>query len=219
MNKNTLIIALLVGIIVTIGFGFYKKATKNIVVRTDLQIVQQTPTEDFYSMFKGSEYIAKAIGEMINSEEFMNKITKKDKKLENILSNKPLEQKLQKWSEIVKIDDVTVHGRFSVYVRSKNLDFAKTLSLEVADTIINNNSMYQGEATKKRKIVIVKNQDGETIDQYEEDDGNYGSHITIRVISSPFVVSENKSLPFVVGLVAFVSVIFLAYLRRVAKSL
>ena len=219
MNKNILLIALSVGIVCAVGFGFYEKATKKIIVRTDLQIVQQTPTEDFYSMFKGSEYIAKAIEEMIDSEEFMNKILKEDKNLEKIIMAPTLEKKLKKWGELVKIDDVTVHGRFSVYVSSEDLDFAKSLSLKVADTIINNNSMYQGEATKKRKIVIVKNQEGETIDQYEEDDGNYGSHITIRVISGPFAVSENKTLPFVVGIVGFMSVIFLAYLRKVSKSL
>ncbi len=219
MNKNTLVIALIIGIVSAVGFGFYKEATKKIIVRTDLQIVQQTPTEDFYSMFKGSEYIAKAIKEMVSSEEFMNKILKKDKNLGKVVVAGSLEKKLKKWNELVKIDDVTVHGRFSVYVKSEDLDFAKSLSLEIADTIINNNSMYQGEATKKKKVIVVKNQEGDTIDQYEEDDGNYGSHITIRVISGPYAVGDNKFFPFVIGIVGFIGVLFLAYLRKVSQSL
>ncbi len=219
MNQSTIVIGIIVGVVLSAGVIFYNSAINKTIIRTDLQIVQQTETEDFYSMFKGSEYIANAIGEMVESEELMNKIIKKEEKLESYLSEERLEKKLKKWNEMVYVDDVTVHGRMSIYVKNDDVSFAKSLSLNVADTIINNNGMYQGEITKKRKIVIVKNQEGDIIEEYEEDDGNYGAHITIRRISGPFVVQDNKFMPIIIGIFGFITVIFIGYLRKVSQSL
>jgi len=198
---------------------FYRASARH-TIRTDFQIVQQTETEDFYSMFKGSEYIAEATGEMVGSEEFMNKIIKKDNDLEKRIIAGSLQKKIEKWNKMVYVDDVTVHGKFSLYVKSNDIKFAKTLSLKIADTIINDNDMYQGEKNKKRKIVIVKNQDGEIIEQYEEDDGNYGAHISIRTISEPIIMAGNSlSFAIIAGLVSFFGILFLGYLKKISESL
>lgn len=220
MNENTIIIGIIFGIVVAVSMHTYKKTTSNTITRTDLQIVQQSETEDFYSMFKGSEYIANAIGEMVESEEFMNKIIKKEEVLEKYMTLGSLQNRLKKWNKLVYVDNVTVHGRMSIYVKNNDVNFAKSLSLSVADTIINDNGMYQGKKSKKRKIVIVKNQEGEIIEEYEEDDGNYGAHIVIRKISGPFVMSENNlSIALISGTLGFMAIMCICYLRKVSQSL
>ncbi len=168
---------------------FYRASARH-TIRTDFQIVQHIQTEDYYALFKASEYIANAMAETVASEEFMQKVMTKNPALKELLPQ-DRQERLRAWRTMVWIDDVTTHGGFSLYVRGDDVEKTRAIAKDVATLITKDNGMYGGKNTVKKKVVVVKNENGDTIEEYEEDDGNIDDYISIRVISGPLLFTRN----------------------------
>ena len=219
-NMNyTIKIIIIAGIvaIVVMSLLMITSSTKT-AVKMDFQVTQDIATDDFYSLFKSSEFVAGAIDEMVSSEEFMNKVIKKDGSVSQKFSNNR-EERLKQWNETVYVDDITVHGRFSVIISHKDKNFAQQLAPIVSDLIINDNGLYQGAQKKEKQIIIIKNEQGDIIDQYEED-ADDGVRLIIRQISGPLEYAKYPLTKIIsIGLGAFLITLLIGYIHRVSRTL
>ena len=164
---------------------------KRIETATDFMVVQKTGQQDFYTMFKSSEYLGKVLGESIYSEKFINTVIETGKVNSEFL---PFDKqdRLKEWRQMVMVAKNIELGMLRVSVKSDSEREATRVMQGIEQVLIEKNALFRG--------------------------GDEGS-VEIRVLSGP-IVSRNPDFSEIalVVLVGFVSGVMLATLYLLIKS-
>ncbi len=177
MNKHfLLLIREKIGVILmggvflgALSFLFLVVSEKNFKVNTDYLIVQnQTGNQDFYTLVKSSEYIAKVFGEAIYSELFIDEVIKTGKVNSELL---PFDKKkrLKNWNKIVKINRDHTAGIINIAVLHDDQREALAVSEGIAEVFKSKSYLFRG----------------------------HGQDIDIRILSGP-ILEKNPGLKNIV---------------------
>lgn len=160
--------------------------------KMDFLVVQaNTSNQDFYSMFKSSEYLGKVLSESVYSERFINALVETGKVNKEFL---PFDKgdRLATWSKMVTVEKNLELGILSVTVKGeKERDVARVMD-GIAVVLTEKNSLFRGGDEKS---------------------------VEIRILSGP-ILSENPDLPKILKVVlgAFLAGVFMATFFVVVKS-
>ena len=160
--------------------------------KMDFLVVQtNTSNQDFYSMFKSSEYLGKVLSESVYSERFINALVETGKVNKEFL---PFDKgdRLATWSKMVTVEKNLELGILSVTVKGeKERDVARVMD-GIAVVLTEKNSLFRGGDEKS---------------------------VEIRILSGP-ILSENPDLSKILKVVlgAFLAGVFMATFFVVVKS-
>lgn len=160
--------------------------------KMDFLVVQANAgSQDFYSLFKSSEYLGKVLSESMYSERFINALVETGKVNKEFL---PFDKgdRLATWSQMVKVEKNLELGILSVTVAGeRERDVARIMD-GIAQVLTEKNMLFRGGDEKS---------------------------VEIRILSGP-ILSENPDLTkiFKVVAVAFLAGIFVATFYIIVRS-
>lgn len=176
-------------LVAALSFFFLVVSQKNFKVGTDFLVVQDKDgAQDYYSLFKSSEYIGRVLGEAIYSDLFVNEMIKTGKINEEFL---PFDKKsrLREWNKIISVKRNPEVSMLSVTVYGNNREDTLKISEGITEVLTTKSYLFRGS----------------------------GQNIDVRVLSGP-IVEKNPDLPdiilvmiggFIVG--ALISIVWLFY--------
>lgn len=113
-------------------------------VRTDFLITQSNSgSQDFYSLSRSAEYAGKVLSEAVYSERFVEAVVETGKVRSDFLPADKKER-LDQWSEMIKIQKNLELGMIQVSVLHDNQRDALQISQAVADVLTQKNSQFRG---------------------------------------------------------------------------
>lgn len=140
------------------GLMFLEKPFQS---RMDFLVVQTSAqTQDFYSLFKSSEYLGKVLSEAIYSERFIDAVIETGKVNAEFL---PLgkKERLQAWSEMVAVRKNLELGIIGVTVNGESeRDVARVMN-GIALVLTQKNTLFRGGDEKSVEIRILSGPIGE----------------------------------------------------------
>ncbi|MBP9727931.1 MAG: hypothetical protein KBD27_00980 [Candidatus Moranbacteria bacterium] len=160
--------------------------------KMDFLVVQANASnQDFYSLFKSSEYLGKVLSESVYSERFINALVETGKVNKEFL---PFDKgdRLATWSKMVTVEKNLELGIISVTVKGeKERDVARVMD-GIAVVLTEKNSLFRGGDEKS---------------------------VEIRILSGP-ILSENPDFSKILKVVgvAFLAGVFIATFFIVVKS-
>lgn len=147
---------LLAGIFVAaVSFFAVTVLSPRFKVTTDYMVVQtNTQSQDFYSLFKSSEYLGKVLSESIWSERFINAVIETGKVSKEFL---PMDksERLKAWRSMVSVEKNIELGMISVTVKSDTDREAGKVMQAVSDVLITKNVEFRGGDEKAVEIRIL----------------------------------------------------------------
>lgn len=167
-----------------IGFFGLLMIEKPFQTKMDFLVVQANAgNQDFYSLFKSSEYLGKVLSESVYSERFINALIETGKVNKEFL---PFDKgdRLATWASMVKVEKNLELGILGVtVVGERERDVARVMD-GVAQVLTEKNALFRGGDEKS---------------------------VEIRILSGP-IVSESPDLTKIVKVVAvaFLAGVFLA---------
>lgn len=124
-------------------------------VTTDYMVVQtNTQSQDFYSLFKSSEYLGKVLSESIWSERFINAVIETGKVSKEFLPFDKSER-LKAWRGMVSVEKNIELGMISVTVKSDTDREAGKVMQAITDVLITKNVEFRGGDEKAVEIRIL----------------------------------------------------------------
>ena len=124
-------------------------------VRTDYMVVQSSGSQDFYTLFKSSEYLSKVLSESIYSERFINAVIETGKVNAQSFLPTNKKERLAAWRSMVEIEKNLELGMLSVTVKADvEKEAAKTMEA-LSDVLINRNTEFRGGEAKAVEIRIL----------------------------------------------------------------
>lgn len=152
-KKGSLILA---GIFVAaVSFFSVTLLSPRFKVTTDFMVVQSnTQYQDFYTLFKSSEYLGKVLSESIWSERFINAIIETGKVGKEFL---PLDksERLKAWRSMVSVEKNIELGMLSVTVKADTDREAGKVMQALSDVLITKNIEFRGGDEKAIEIRIL----------------------------------------------------------------
>lgn len=160
---------------------------------TDFMVVQTTAqSQDFYSLFKSSEYLGRVLAQAIGSERFIDAVIETGKVEKGFL---PVEksERLKTWREMVTVKSDAELGMMSVVIKADTDREASKIMQAVSEVLTTKNAAFRGGDEKA---------------------------VEIRVLSGPITERnpEPKELILVI-MAAFMSGVALMTLRVVQKAI
>ncbi len=147
---------LLAGIFVAaVSFFAVTAFSPRVKVTTDYMVVQtNTQSQDFYSLFKSSEYLGKVLSESIWSERFINAVLETGKVGKEFL---PMDksERLKAWRSMVSVEKNIDLGMISVTVKSDTDREAGKVMQAISDVLITKNVEFRGGDEKAVEIRIL----------------------------------------------------------------
>lgn len=147
---------LLAGIFVAaVSFFTVTAFSPRVKVTTDYMVVQtNTQSQDFYSIFKSSEYLGKVLSESIWSERFINAVLETGKVSKEFL---PMDksERLKAWRSMVSVEKNIELGMISVTVKSDTDREAGKVMQAISDVLITKNVEFRGGDEKAVEIRIL----------------------------------------------------------------
>jgi capsular polysaccharide biosynthesis protein len=175
-----------------VGFFGLLMTEKPFQTKMDFLVVQaNASSQDFYSLFKSSEYLGKVLSEAVYSERFINALVETGKVNKEFL---PFDKgdRLATWSKMVKVEKNLELGILSVTVSGeRERDVARIMD-GIAQVLTEKNALFRGGDEKS---------------------------VEIRILSGP-IVSENPDIAKIVKVVvaAFLAGVFLAAFSVIVKA-
>lgn len=145
-------------------FGFFIAAATFFVetaispryaVRTDFMVVQLSGSQDFYTLFKSSEYLGKVLSESIYSERFINAVLETGKVSAQGFLPTDKRARLSAWRSMVGVEKNIELGMLSVTVRADTEREANKVMDALSDVLINRNTEFRGGEAKAVEIRIL----------------------------------------------------------------
>ncbi len=124
-------------------------------VETDFLVVQtNSQTQDFYTLFKSSEYLGKVLSESIWSERFINAVIETGKVNKEVL---PLDkrERLKAWRDMVSVERNIDAGMLSVIVKADTERESGKVMQAISDVLITKNVEFRGGDEKAVEIRIL----------------------------------------------------------------
>lgn len=121
----------------------------------DFLVVQSnTQGQDFYSLFKSSEYLSKVLSEAIYSERFIDAVVETGKINGQFLpANK--KERLDEWRKMVDVQKNLELGVLSVTVKSDNDRDASRVMSAISEVLIERNSLFRSGDDKSVEIRVL----------------------------------------------------------------
>lgn len=121
----------------------------------DFLVVQSnTQGQDFYSLFKSSEYLSKVLSEAIYSERFIDAVVETGKINGQFLpANK--KERLDEWRKMVEVQKNLELGVLSVTVKSDNDRDASRVMSAISEVLIERNSLFRSGDDKSVEIRVL----------------------------------------------------------------
>jgi capsular polysaccharide biosynthesis protein len=121
----------------------------------DFLVVQSnTQGQDFYSLFKSSEYLSKVLSEAIYSERFIDAVVETGKINGQFLpANK--KERLDEWRKMVEVQKNLELGVLSVTVKSDNDRDASRVMNAISEVLIEKNSLFRSGDEKSVEIRVL----------------------------------------------------------------
>lgn len=124
-------------------------------VTTDFMVVQaNTTSQDFYTLFKSSEYLGKVLSESMTSERFINAVIETGKVDKNFLPTEKRER-LNAWRDMVGIEKNIELGMLSVVVKANTDREATKVMQGISEVLITKNVEFRGGEDKAVEIRIL----------------------------------------------------------------
>lgn len=121
---------------------------------TDLLVVQNTPNQDFYTLFKSSEFISKVLAEATLSEKFIGAVVETGKVNQEFLPFDK-EERLKAWRRMVSVEKNTDLGLLRVVVQSDNEREAGRLSDAITSVLVEKNQLFRGGDAKSVELRLL----------------------------------------------------------------
>jgi capsular polysaccharide biosynthesis protein len=129
--------------------------SRNFKVGTDFLVVQnQSGNQDFYSLFKSSEYLGKVLSESVYSERFVSAVVETGKVDAGFLPTDKKER-LEAWSKMVKVRRNVEAGIIQVEVFHDDQKLATRISQAITDVLTQKNMLFRGGEEKSLEIRIL----------------------------------------------------------------
>ncbi len=124
-------------------------------VTTDFMVVQTTmQSQDFYSLFKSSEYLGKILSESIWSERFINAVMDTGKVSKELLPFDKSER-LKAWRDMVSVQKNIELGMISVVVKADTEREGERVMDAVSEVLMTKNAEFRGGDEKAVEIRIL----------------------------------------------------------------
>ncbi len=145
-------------------FGFFIAAavffTETLIspryaVRTDFMVLQSSGSQDFYTLFKSSEYLGKILSESMYSERFINAVIETGKVSERGFLPTDKRARLKAWRSMVSVEKNIELGILSVTVKSDTEREASKTMEAISDVLINRNHEFRGGEEKAVEVRIL----------------------------------------------------------------
>ena len=122
---------------------------------TDFMVVQTTSqSQDFYSLFKSSEYLGRVLAQAVGSERFINAVLETGKLSKEFL---PVEksERLNTWREIVTVESNAELGMMSVIVKADTDRETSKIMQAVSEVLMTKNAEFRGGDEKAVEIRVL----------------------------------------------------------------
>ncbi len=147
---------LLAGVFVAaLSFFVVTLVSPRFKVTTDFMVVQSgAPTQDFYTLFKSSEYLGRVLAESMMSERFINAVVETGQVSKEFL---PMEKRdrLKAWREMVTVTSNADLGMLSVTVKADTDREAGSIMQAIAETLVKKNIEFRGGDEKSAEVRIL----------------------------------------------------------------
>ncbi len=124
-------------------------------VRTDFMVVQTSSSQDFYTLFKSSEYLSKVLSESMYSERFINAVIETGKVSAQGFLPTDKRDRLNRWRSMVSVDKNIELGMLSVSVKADTEREAGKTMEALTEVLINRNKEFRGGDEKSVEIRIL----------------------------------------------------------------
>lgn len=124
-------------------------------VRTDFMVVQSSGSQDFYTLFKSSEYLGKVLSESIYSERFINAVIETGKVSPQGFLPSDKRERLKTWRQMISVEKNVELGMLSVIVKADTEREAGKVMEALSDVLINRNKEFRGGDDKAVEIRVL----------------------------------------------------------------
>lgn len=146
----------LFGVFVAAAAFFIETAVSpRYAVRTDFMVVQSSGSQDFYTLFKSSEYLSKVLSESLYSERFINAVVETGKVSAQGFLPANKKDRLAAWRSMVSVEKNVELGMLSVTVKSDTEKEASKTMEALSDVLINRNKEFRGGDEKSIEIRVL----------------------------------------------------------------
>lgn len=145
-------------------FGFFVAAAAFFIetaispryaVRTDFMVVQSSGSQDYYTLFKSSEYLGKVLAESMYSERFINAVLETGKvSAQGFLPNDK-RARLSAWRSMVHVEKNIELGMLAVTVKADTEREASKTMDALSDVLINRNTEFRGGDAKAVEVRVL----------------------------------------------------------------
>ncbi len=139
------------------GLAFFglMMTEKPFQTKMDFLVVQANASnQDFYSLFKSSEYLSKVLSEAVYSERFLDALIETGKVNKEFLPFDK-QQRLAAWGKMVVVEKNLELGILSVTVRGeRERDIARVME-GIAQVLTEKNSLFRGGDEKSVEIRVL----------------------------------------------------------------
>lgn len=152
-KKGSLILA---GIFVAaLSFFAVTLVSPRFKVTTDFMVAQvNTTSQDFYTLFKSSEYLGKILAESMQSERFINAVIESGKVSKEFLPTDKRER-LEAWREMVTVRSMADLGMLSVVVKADTDREASKVMQGITEVLMTRNAEFRGGDEKAIEMRIL----------------------------------------------------------------
>lgn len=152
-KKGSLILA---GIFVAaLSFFAVTLVSPRFKVTTDFMVAQvNTTSQDFYTLFKSSEYLGKILAESMQSERFINAVIESGKVSKEFLPTDKRER-LEAWREMVTVRSMADLGMLSVVVKADTDREASKVMQGITEVLVTRNAEFRGGDEKAIEMRIL----------------------------------------------------------------
>ncbi|TXH07506.1 MAG: hypothetical protein E6Q06_02485 [Candidatus Moraniibacteriota bacterium] len=130
-------------------------ASPRYAVRTDFMVVQLAGSQDYYTLFKSSEYLSKVLSESVYSERFINAVIETGKVGTQGFLPTDKRERLKRWRSMVSIEKNVELGMLSVVVKADTEREAGRVMEALSDVLINRNKEFRGGDEKAVEIRVL----------------------------------------------------------------
>lgn len=146
----------LFGVLAAAGVFFVETAVSpRYAVRTDFMVVQSSSSQDFYTLFKSSEYLSKVLSESMYSERFINAVIETGKVSAQGFLPTDKRDRLKAWRSMVSVEKNIELGMLSVTVKADTEREAGKIMEALSDVLINRNIEFRGGEAKAVEIRVL----------------------------------------------------------------
>lgn len=146
----------LFGVFVSAAVFFVETAVSpRYAVRTDFMVVQSSGSQDFYTLFKSSEYLSKVLSESLYSERFINAVVETGKVSAQGFLPTNKKDRLSAWRSMVAVEKNIELGMLAVTVKSDTEKEASKTMEAISDVLINRNKEFRGGDEKAVEIRVL----------------------------------------------------------------